>query len=298
MRSFSRLALLLPIGVFLAAADAPPADIVARRGDVQLTTSDLRDALTRVDPAVRDQVLANPQTVSEFVKDRMIRQILLKEALTAKWEQNPDVIARANEARDTAILQSWLASHAQIDPAYPSQADLEAAYEANKARFAVPPQFHVAQIAFLMPANATKEADEEAHKKAKEIRGQLAKPKANFADIAKTSSQDVGSAPNGGDLGWLREDQLLKPVRDALAGLSENGISEPFRVKDAWHIVKLLGSRPQSTLPLDQVKPNLVAALRQNRAQQATNAYLEELLRKEPLQVNDIGLAARLADPK
>ena len=306
MRPISRLALLLTTGVFLAAADAPPpapaqasaSDIVARRADIQLTTSDIRDALNKIDPSVRDQVVNNPQALSEFIKERMMRQILLVEARAAKWDQNADVIARANDARDTAIVQLWLASQAQVDPAYPSTAELEAAYEANKARFVVPPQYHVQQVAILVPANASKEVEAEALKKARDARAQVTKPKADFADIAKKISQDPNSASKGGDLGWVQEDQILKPVRDVLHGLKENEISEPIRGSDSYHVVKLLGTKPQSTLPLEQVKPNLVAALRQAKGQQMTKAYLEAMLQKEPVQMNEIGLAAKLAAPK
>ena len=311
MRPFSRLALLLTTGVFLAAADVPPvappavtpaaapaSDIVAQRGGVKLVTADIRDALSHIDPGLRDQVLGNPQALAEFVKERMIRQILLAEAHTAKFDDKPDVAARANDARGTAMMQLWLASQAQVDPAYPSQAELQVAYEANKARFVIPPQYHVQQIAILVPANASKEAEAEALKKAKDARAQVAKAKADFAELAKKLSQDPNSASKGGDLGWLREDQILKPVRDVLAGLAENAISEPVRGADSFHVVKLLGTRPQSLAPLDQVKANLIAALRQARAQQTTNAYLESLLKTQPVQINDIGLADRLKAAK
>ena len=303
MRPFSRVALLLTTGVFLAAADAPPAaapagDFVARRGEVRLTADDIKEALGRADANLRDQVVANPQALAEFVKERMIRQILLTEALAAKWDQNPEVVAKANDVRDSALVQLWLASKAQVDPAYPNQAELQAAYEANKARFVVPPQYHVQQIAVLVPANATKEVTDQALKKAKDLRAQAVKPGADFAELAKKNSQDANSASKGGDLGWLREDQILKPVRDVLQTLADNAIGEPVRGSDSFHVVKLLGKKPQSTLPLEQVKPNLVAALRQARAQQMSNAYLEDMLKREPVQLNDAGLAAKFAPPK
>ncbi len=306
MRPFSRVALLLTTGVFLAAADAPPApaptapapDFVARRGDVRLTAADIREALGRADANLRDQVIANPQALSEFVKERMIRQILLTEAHAAKWEQNPEIAAKANDVRDSAVVQLWLASKAQVDPSYPTQAELEAAYEANKARFVVPPQYHVQQIAVLLAPNAAKDAVDLAMKKAKDLRALVAKPGADFADLAKKNSQDPASAGKGGDLGWLREDQILKPVRDVLQNMADNAISDPIRGADSLHVVKLLGKKPQSTLPLDQVKPNLIAALRQARSQQMSTAYLEDMLKKEPVQLNDAGLAAKLAPPK
>jgi parvulin-like peptidyl-prolyl isomerase len=86
----------------------------------------------------------------------------------------------------------------------------------------------------------------------------------------------------GGDLGWVREDQLVPALRNASTTLSENAISEPVRSPEAWHIVKLLGTKPLSVLPLDQVREQLVQALRQTMAQQLARAYVDDMLRQEP----------------
>lgn len=298
MRQMSRMALLLITGVFLGAADTPPSDVVARRGDLQLTTEDVREALSHIDPAARTQVLNSPPALQEFVRDRLLRLVLLKEAREAKWDEKPDIVARANDVRDTMIMQSWLSSRAQPDAAFPSQSELAAAYEANKPRFAVPKQYHVTQLAILVPPNASKDVDDEARRKIRDLRQQATKPKADFAEIARKASEDKNSADRGGDLGWVREDQIVPPIRDAVKGLAENAVSEPIRSADAYHVVKVLGTRPPTTMTLDQVKDNLVGVLRQAKAQQATKAYLEELLRKEPAQINEVGLAARVAPPK
>jgi parvulin-like peptidyl-prolyl isomerase len=45
------------------------------------------------------------------------------------------------------------------------------------------------------------------------------------------------SWPKGGDLGWLREDQLIPAVRTAAAGLQEGAVSEPVRAPDGWHVL-------------------------------------------------------------
>ncbi len=298
LRLTPRLTLMLLGGLLLGAADAPPGDIVARRGDIQLTAADLKEALSHADPAVRAQLLANPAALTDFVRDRLLRQVLLNEARGASWDQNPEVMARVNEARETVIMQTWLASRVQIDSNFPSQADIAAAYESNKARLAIPKQFHVAQLAILVPAGAPKETDDQARRKAVELRQQATRPKADFAEIARKSSQDRNSADRGGDLGWVREDQIVPAVRDAVRTMAENAISEPVRSAEAWHVIKLLGTRPPSFLPLDQVKESLITALRQARTQQATKSYVEEMLRKEPAEINEVGLAARLTVPK
>ena len=281
---------LLPAGGTDAAAD-----VVAQRGDIKLTVADIRDMLDRLDPAQRTQVQATPAALAEFVRDRLMSQTLLAEAHAAKWDQNAGVIARANDARDMVIVQTYLASRTPLDSNYPSQADITATYEANKERFMVPAQYHVAQIVILVPAGGARGADEDARHRAEDIRQQALNPKADFAELANKESQDRATAGRGGDLGWLRADQLVPALRDVVAKLPENAISEPVRSAEAWHVVKLLGTKPPSVLPLDQVRDALVQALRQNGAQQAARAYVEDLLRKEPITLNEIDLARRVA---
>jgi hypothetical protein len=48
-------------------------------------------------------------------------------------------------------------------------------------------------------------------------------------------------------------------------------------------------------LPLDQVRDSLVQALRQTMAQQLARAYVDDLLRKEPIKLNEIDLAHRIS---
>lgn len=253
--------LLLPL--LLGAAGDAPTDVVAQRGDVKLTAADIRDMVDHTDPPLRTQLQSNPAALAEFVRDRLLRRSLLIEAHATKWDENPDVVARANDARETVIMQTYLISKIPADPNYPTQADIAAAYELNKPRFATPKQYHVAQIAILVPAGASKDVDEEAHRKALALRALAIKPKADFADLAKKELQDKASAERGGDMDWLREDQLVPSVRDAVATLPENGVTEPVRSPLAWHVVKLLGVRPPGVLPLDQVRNSLVQALRQ-----------------------------------
>jgi peptidylprolyl isomerase len=155
----------------------------------------------------------------------------------------------------------------------------------------------VAQIVILVPAGAAKDVDEAAHRRAQDLRQQALDPEADFAELANKNSQDRATAGQGGDLGWVRQDQLVAALRDVVTKLPENAISEPVRSAEVWHVIKLLGTRPPSVLPLEQVRDALVQGLRQNRAQQFARAYVEELLRKEPIQLNELDLARRVAAP-
>jgi len=205
------------------------------------------------------------------------------------------VLQRIAEARDAVIVQTYAAGLSPADPAYPGDADIAAAYEANKTRFMLPRQYHVAQLVVLVPQGASHDAEEEARRKAADLRAQAVKPKADFAELARKQSQDSASADRGGDQGWVREDQLVAAVKDALAGLPDNGTTDALRLPDGFHIIRLLGTKPAGPAPLADVRPQLVQALRQARAQQAVRSYVDEMLRKEPIQLNEIDLARQVS---
>ncbi len=279
-------------------AATPSNDLVAQRGNLKLTAEDVRDLLQRADPAVRAQLLANPAALSEFVRDRLLRQALLDQAKAVGFDQKPEVVLRANDARDSVVVSSYVASLTQPDAAYPSKAEIAAAYEANKSRFVVPRQYHILQIAVRLPVGSPAKAEEAAKAKIADIRQQLTKPKADFGELARKVSEDRTSAERGGDLGWLREDQLVPAVKDAVAGMTENSVSEPVRTPEGWHVLKLIGERPAAIAPLADVSNTIAQALRQQRAQQNARAFVEDMLRKEPIQLNEIELARSVAKPR
>ena len=282
----------LPLALLLIAAD-DPSDVVAQRGDIKMTAAEVTALLDIADPATKAQLQSNPATLAEFVRDRLLRRSLLVEAKTVNWDQNPQVIARVEDAREAVIVQTYVSSKTQANMTPPTEAEINAAYEGNKARFAVPKQYNLAQIAILVPAGSTKEQEEQIKKKVQDLRQQALKPKADFADIARKNSQDKASVERGGDLGWVREDLLIPPIRTAVASMTDNAISEPIRSQDSWHLVKLIGTKPPGILPLDQVRPALEQAVRQARAQQVARADIDEQLRREPIQLNEIELGKR-----
>jgi parvulin-like peptidyl-prolyl isomerase len=291
MTILSRIVPLLLAALFLIAADSLPAsDIVAQRGDVRLTTDDLQNALGLLEPAARAQVTATPQSLANFARERLLNMVILAQAKTNKWEERPEIIRRINETRDAVITQTYLASLVPADPAYPSEAEVTAAYESNKSRLVVPRQYHIAQIVLTVKPDATSQQDEEVRKKALDIRAKAMQPKADFADLARKTSQETQSADKGGDVGWLREPDMIPAVREAVAGLIESGISQPVRVPDGWHILKLLAMKPAGQVPLSDAKPQIVAALRQARAQRMMRSYLDDMLKAEPIQLNEIEL--------
>jgi peptidyl-prolyl cis-trans isomerase D len=86
----------------------------------------------------------------------------------------------------------------------------------------------------------------------------LAKSGKDFAELARTNSQDPGSAINGGDLGWFNEGMMVKPFNDACF---EGNKGDLVKVESqfGWHIINIQDKgKPVSKYELATYVKNVV----------------------------------------
>ena len=65
----------------------------------------------------------------------------------------------------------------------------------------------------------------------------------DFAALAKSFSEDPGSALNGGDLDWIDPNALVPEFRAVMAGSRIGELSQPFRSPFGWHVLEVLDRR-------------------------------------------------------
>ncbi|MBI6851968.1 peptidylprolyl isomerase [Pseudomonas cichorii] len=65
----------------------------------------------------------------------------------------------------------------------------------------------------------------------------------NFSELAKSFSEDPGSALNGGDLNWVDPNSLVPEFRAAMNDTPQGTLSKPFKTAYGWHILEVLGRR-------------------------------------------------------
>ncbi len=98
----------------------------------------------------------------------------------------------------------------------------------------------------------------------------------DFAGIASTTSEDPGSAPDGGDLGWAAPSTYVPEFAQAIANLKINEISMPFKTRYGWHIVQLLGRRTYDSTS-DLRRQRAFEAIRASKADEETELWLQRL---------------------
>jgi parvulin-like peptidyl-prolyl isomerase len=284
---------LLILPVMLSAADTT---VIAKVGDTEVRADDIKPFLEKL-PA-RDQLILakDAAAMNEFVKGIIIQQLVYKEALSKKWEQQPLVVAQLEKIRQQAITQSYLQSLSTPQKDYPSQADLQAAYDLLKKNNAlqVPKQYHLAQIYVACPKGADRDTEDKAKAKLDAVMKGI---KGDFATTAKSQSDDSSSYERGGDLGFLAESQIQPEIRTAATSLTKGGVSEPIRLNDGWHVIKLVEIKEPYTATLDEVNNSLLNELRAQRAQAVGKAYLAKLTQQNPITLNEIAIS-KLITPK
>jgi parvulin-like peptidyl-prolyl isomerase len=291
------LCLLVSPAARLRAADDSDSDVIARLGDSQVTAAELRAAIANLDPTTQAAAERDPATLSKLVRLILAQRLVLKEALEKKWDQNPAVTAALEQVRDNAIAQTYLQSVSKPPESYPSDTEVQTVYDTNKSQLLVPRQFQISQIFVKDPKGADSATEAKAKVKLAAVRKALAKSDSDFAAIATAESDEPASAAKGGNIGWLLETRIQPEIRSQLGNLSKGSTTEPIKLDDGWHILKVLDVKDPYTPTLEEIKPQLVQKMRAERTQQNSQQYLSKLITDNPVQINELALSKIFKQP-
>jgi len=98
----------------------------------------------------------------------------------------------------------------------------------------------------------------------------------DFAELAKEHSDDIGSAQEGGELGWTNPGQMVPEFETAMAGAEVGILTEPVRSEFGWHILEVTGRRTENFA--EQVRRNQVANfLRESKYEEELENWLREI---------------------
>jgi parvulin-like peptidyl-prolyl isomerase len=281
----------LAAGCEAYAAGDVDTNVIARVGDTEVRLDEIRSTIESLDAKDQAALARDPSLLNQTVRTLLMRRVVLKEALAKHWDTEPAVATLIQRARDNTVVESYLQSVSKPPESYPSDAELQAAYDARKSQLLVPRQFRIAQIFVALPKNADKTSTEKAQTKLETIKKSLHQSGADFGTIAKANSEEPESAARGGELGWLNESQIQPEVRSQLGSLTKNSISEPIRLEDGWHILKVVDIKEPYTPALDEIRSALAQQLRNEKTQANSQAYLGKLLQQTPVAINELALS-------
>lgn len=98
----------------------------------------------------------------------------------------------------------------------------------------------------------------------------------DFGTLARQYSDDIGSAAEGGELGWTNPGQMVPEFEAAMAAAAEGVVTEPFRSEFGWHILEVTGRRDKDFS--GEIQRNQVANyIREQKYQEELDAWLRKI---------------------
>lgn len=228
--------------------------IAVVNGD-NITESQLKLAATQ---SKIDYAAITAEQKKAFTDALVNRQLVLQEAIKAKYDKDAEIKAQVKALTDSYIAANYLTTIAktfEID-------DKEVrAYYDEKVLPNMPKEYKARHI-------LVKE-ESEAKTLIIEIEGG-----ADFSKLAKEKSTDTGSGANGGDLGWFSGQNMVASFATAVAAMKKGELSKtPIKSQFGWHVIILDDERITTAPKFDEVKQDIEKVI----IKEKLNQYLNDL---------------------
>jgi peptidyl-prolyl cis-trans isomerase C len=148
-------------------------------------------------------------------------------------------------------------------------------YDNHPEFFKKPEQVRASHILIKVDENASEAQKTEARKKIKEVQQKLQKGE-DFATLAKTYSEGP-SGPGGGNLGYFRRGQMVKPFEDAAFSLKTGETSDIVETRFGYHLIKVFDKQPEKTMTYAEIKDQLNEHLKKQKLETEVDVYIDNL---------------------
>lgn len=115
----------------------------------------------------------------------------------------------------------------------------------------------------------------EALRRAEQLRERIAQG-ADFAEIARAHSEDIGSAASGGNLGWVNPGQTVPEFEKAMNALKPGELSAPIRSPFGIHIIQVLERRDRD-MSQERAQANARNQIHSRKADERYEQWLRQL---------------------
>lgn len=187
------------------------------------------------------------------------------EALKAYYAAHADMFQQAEQADIEYVVLGLDAVRAGIEL---NEADVQTYYKENAARLAgVQDERRASHILVNAPQSMPAAEREAAKAKATALLEQVKAQPQTFAAVAKAESEDVGSAAQGGDLGFFGRGAMVPEFEQAAFALEEGAISDLVESEFGYHIIQATGVKRSEVPSFEKMRAQIESDLKEQQAQ-------------------------------
>ena len=192
-----------------------------------------------------------PEMEQQLREEVIAREIFMQEAQRRGMEANQDFKFQMEMAKQSLLIRELFTDFQKNTVI--SDAEAKAEYDRYMANAGDGKEYRARHILV------------EKEDQAKAIIASLKKG-GKFEEIAKKQSKDPGSGANGGDLEWATPQTFVKEFSDAMVALKKGQFTEtPVKSQFGFHIIRLDDLRDTPQPKFEDVKPEIVQQLQQNK---------------------------------
>lgn len=194
--------------------------------------------------------------------------------INSYYEQN---MARFKSAEQVSVDYVRLSVEDLAKTIKVTDEQLQTYYKDHPEKIQLPEKRNVRHILIMSPQEADAKASEAAKTKVEALLAQI-KQGADFAELAKSNSEDPGSASRGGELGFFQRGDMVPEFEAAAFALTKEGeLSEVVKTSYGYHLLQLVAVEPAKTPSFAEVKGLLEQELKIELALKDYNNKLEQL---------------------
>jgi peptidyl-prolyl cis-trans isomerase C len=187
------------------------------------------------------------------------------------------------EVAEALTVSRWM-KETVVPSIQVAEADLKQFYDANADKMVEPAQAHARHVLLLVDPKATAEERAAKKQRAEELRTKLAGG-ADFAAVAKESSDDKQSAVNGRDLGWFYKGQTVPQFDKSAFELPLKEISPVVETRYGYHVIQVLERKEPTQLDFAAARPRIEQMVKQRRLEETVRGRINELAAKAKIEI-------------
>ncbi len=159
-----------------------------------------------------------------------------------------------------------------------SDKDTKAYYEGHPDMFKKSEEIRASHILIKVDSKSDESQKADSYKKISEIQVKVQQG-GDFAALAKEFSQGPSNV-KGGDLGFFKRGQMVKPFEKAAFALAPGEVSGIVETRFGYHLIKVFEKNPETISEYGAVKDRLKQSLEQQEVQKQMEVYVEGLKTK------------------
>ncbi|MDY6838590.1 MAG: peptidylprolyl isomerase [Thermodesulfobacteriota bacterium] len=216
-------------------------------------------------------IQADETALDESLKKRFPDEAAFKKMV--KRMNLTEAVLRSQFLRGMAI-QTFIDKEIAQKMVVPDK-EIKEYYDSRPELFKQPEQVQASHILVKVDPKAEASEKAESRKRIEKIQDRLEKGE-DFSALAKEASQ-CPSGAKGGDLGYFRRGQMVKPFEVVAFSLKPGEVSDIVETKFGYHLIKVKDKKSEATTPYKDVKQRIRENLKREKVQKEVDLYVAKL---------------------